>query len=205
MLWNECFVYRRHFPKIHRSTLHKLTINLLYFWDICDFSLCGKVPAKVRLIQAEQMSSSFYYFTEKKTDCNTGVFLWNLWNSGGYFWKQVTYYYVGHKLVIFNAALFTLLHLLLTRWWDMRLKHDVAWLWEEQTDSRKECQHKKKYCSCCITWMKNGYHFIKNIYNNYQNLLFRKLLAQLGNQTDKFGNFTRLQTYFGRPKPSGER
>ena len=126
-------------------------------------------------------------------------------NSGRYFWKQVTYYYVGHKLVIFNAALFTLLHLLLTRWWDMRLKHDVAWLWEEQTDSRKACQRKKKYCSCCITWMKNGYHFIKNIYNNYQNLLFRKLLAQLGNQTDKFGNFTRLQTYFGRPKPSGER
>ena len=31
-----------------------------------------------------------------------------------------------------------------------------------------------------------------------------KLLAQSGDQTDIFGNFTRLQTHFGSPKPLGE-
>ena len=98
-------------------------------------------------------------------------------NSGGCFWKHVTYYYGGHKLAIFNAVLFTLLHLLLTRWWDMRLKHDVAWLWQEEADTRNVCRNKKKYCSYCITWIRIDPILSKNIYNNFQNLLFRKLLA----------------------------
>ena len=164
-----------------------------------------KVSAKVRLIHVEQMSSYNFIILRKKTDSKTGVFLRNLWNfqeQWWLLWKQVTYYYVGHKLVIFNAVLFTLLHLLLTRWWDMRLKHDVAWLWEEQADSRNECQNKKKYCSCCITWIKNWYHFIKNIYN-FQNLLFRKLLAQLGNQTDIFWKFYSPADILWSPKTVG--
>ena len=74
--------------------------------------------------------------------------------NGRCFWKHATYYYVGHRLVTFNAVPFNLLHLLLTRWWDMRLKHDVAWLWEEQADSRNMCQNKKKYCLCCIILIK---------------------------------------------------
>ena len=122
--------------------------------------------------------------------------------NGRCFWKHATYYYVGHRLVTFNAVPFNLLHLLLTRWWDMRLKHDVAWLWEEQADSRNECQNKKKYCSCCITWIKNWYHFIKNIYN-FQNLLFRKLLAQLGNQTDIFWKFYSPADILWSPKTVG--
>ena len=77
-------------------------------------------------------------------------------NSGGCFWKHVTYYYViknyvVHKLAIFNVTLLLLLslilHLLLTRWWDMRLEH-VAWLWEERADSRNSAWNKKAYCSC---------------------------------------------------------
>ena len=77
-------------------------------------------------------------------------------NSGGCFWKHVTYYYViknyvVHKLAIFNVTLLLLLslilHLLLTRWWDMRLEH-VAWLWEERADSRNSAWNKKTYCSC---------------------------------------------------------
>ena len=107
-------------------------------------------------------------------------------DSGGCFWNQVTYYYViknyvGHKLAIFKAILFTLLHLLLTQWWDMRLKHDVAWLWQEQAESRNVCQNEKKYCSFRITLIRidtilsNWYHYI---YNNIQNELFRKLLTQ---------------------------
>ena len=65
-----------------------------------------------------------------------GLFLWNLWNSQEQWWLLLKICnmllcnknYVGHKVAIFNAALFTLLHLLLTWWWGMRLKHDVAWL-----------------------------------------------------------------------------
>ena len=124
-------------------------------------------------------------------------------NSGGCFWKQVTYYVikncVGHKLAIFNVVLFTLLHLLLT-WWDMRLKHDMAWLWEEQADGRNMCWNEKKYCSYYID--KNWYHFIKE-YNNFQNLLFRKLLAQSGNQTDIFWKFYSPTDICWSPKTVG--
>ena len=106
-----------------------------------------KVSAKVRLIHVEQMSSYNFIILRKKTDSKTGVFLRNLWNfqeQWWLLWKQVTYYYVGHKLVIFNAVLFTLLHLLLTRWWDIRLKHDVVGLWEEQVDNRNVCLKQKE-------------------------------------------------------------
>ena len=125
-------------------------------------------------------------------------------NSGGYFWKHVIYYYLWHKLVIFNAVLFTPLHLLLTRWWDMRLKHDVTWLWEEQADSWNVCQNKKKYCSRCITWMR-----IDTILSRISITIFK--ICFLGSCSSSwatkqiyFGNFTRPQTYFGHPKPSDE-
>ena len=195
----EMNVFLRYFPKIHRSALRKLTINLLYFWDVYDVNLWGKIFGK-STAYAEQMYLYNFVILRRKADscgiCETFK------KSGGCFWKHITYYYVGHKLAIFNAVLFTLLHLLLTRWWDMRLKHDVAWLWEEQADSRNECQNKKKYCSCCITWIKNWYHFIKNIYN-FQNLLFRKLLAQLGNQTDIFWKFYSPADILWSPKTVG--
>ena len=125
-------------------------------------------------------------------------------NSGGCAWKHVTYYYVGHKLAIFNAVLFFLLHILLTRWWDMRLKHDVAWLWEEQADSRNVCQHKKKYCSCCIIWI-----ILDTILLRISIIVFKICFSgscspSWATKQTYFGNFTRPQTYFGRPKPSGE-
>ena len=38
-----CFnVFINHFLKIHRSALHKITIDLLYFWDVCDINLWEK-------------------------------------------------------------------------------------------------------------------------------------------------------------------
>ena len=40
----------------------------------------------------------------------------------------------------------------------------------------------------------------KNIWNHFQNLLIKKLLAQMDDQT-YFRNFTCLQTQFSRPKP----
>ena len=46
---------------------------------------------------------------------------------------------------------------------------------------------------------KNWCHFIKEIYNNFQIWLDKKLLAQSGNQ-----NFTYPQTLFGHLKLLGE-
>ena len=45
-----------HFPKIHRSVLLKITIDLLYFWDVYDVNLWEKNSAEVWLIHAEQIS-----------------------------------------------------------------------------------------------------------------------------------------------------
>ena len=129
--------------------------------------------------------------------------------SGDCFWKHVTYYYViknhvGHKLAIFNGIPFTLLHLLLTRWWDMRLKHNVAWPWEEEADSRNVCRNEKKYCSCCITMIEIDPILSKNIYNNLENFLFRKLLALSGSQTKIFWKFYSPEDILWLPKILGE-
>ena len=61
----------------------------------------------------------------------------------------------------------------------------------------------KWYCSYCITVIRIDTILSKNIQNNFQNLLFTKLLTQSGDQTF-FEDFTRPQTHFSRPKPSGE-
>ena len=41
-------VFINHFAKIHRSFLSKITIDLLYFWDVFDFNLWEKVTCPVR-------------------------------------------------------------------------------------------------------------------------------------------------------------
>ena len=41
----------------------------------------------------------------------------------------------------------------------------------------------KQYCSCCIILIRIDTILSKNIQNNFQNLLFKKLLTQSGNQT----------------------
>ena len=46
--------------------------------------------------------------------------------------------------------------------------------------------NKKKYCSCCITLIRIDTILSKNIYDNFHNLLFKKLLTQSGDQTDIF-------------------
>ena len=71
----------------------------------------------------------------------------------------------------------------------MSLQHDVVWLWEEKADNRNVYQNKKKYCSCCITLIRIDTILSKNIYNDFQNLLFRKLPVQSGDQTDIFWKF----------------
>ena len=35
-------IFINHVPKIHRSALHKTTIDPLSFWDVCEVNLWGK-------------------------------------------------------------------------------------------------------------------------------------------------------------------
>ena len=114
-----------------------------------------------------------FIILRKKRDSNTGVFLWNLWNFHKQWWlllKTLTYYYIiknciEHKLAIFKTVLLLLLllllHLLLTQWWDTRLEHDVARLWEERVDSRNVCLKQKEVLLMLYYIDKNWYHFIK--------------------------------------------
>ena len=62
----------------------------------------------------------------------------------------------------------------------------------------------KQYCSCCIRLIRIDTILSKYIQNNFQNLLFKKLLAQLGDQTDIFCNFYLPVDTFGCTKASGE-
>ena len=50
---------------------------------------------------------------------------------------------------------------------------------------------------------KNDTILSKNIYNNFYYLLFRKLLAQLGDQTDIFWKFYSPSEIFWSPKTVG--
>ena len=68
-------VFVNHFPKIHRSVLRKITIDLLFFWDVYDVSLGRRTDYSSR----RNVFIWFRHFKEKG-DSNTGVFLWNLWN-----------------------------------------------------------------------------------------------------------------------------
>ena len=43
----------------------------------------------------------------------------------------------------------------------MRLEHDVAWLWEEQADSRNLCLKQKEVLLILYYTDKNWYHLIK--------------------------------------------
>ena len=55
-----------HFPKIHRSALHKITIDPLHFWEVYDVNLWKKVSAEVWLIHVEQVSLYNFIFLRKK-------------------------------------------------------------------------------------------------------------------------------------------
>ena len=132
-------------------------------------SICVEnISEEVRLIHAEHMSLYNFIILREKRD-STQVLSSGIQeifkNSCSCFWKHVTYYYIiknyiGCKLAIFNAILFTLLYLLLTRWWDMRLKHDVVWLWEEQEDSINICLKRNELWLMLYYIDKDWYRFI---------------------------------------------
>ena len=77
-------------------------------------SICEKkISAEVWLIHAEQMSLYNFIILRKKETPAWVVFYEiceNFKNSGSYFWKNITYYYIvknyaGHKLAISNTVL----------------------------------------------------------------------------------------------------
>ena len=61
----------------------------------------------------------------------------------------------------------------------------------------------KQYCSCCDILIRIDTNLSKNIQNNFQNLLFKKLLAQSGGQTDIFWKFYSPADTLWLPKTVG--
>ena len=53
-------VFINHLPKIHRSVLRKITIDLLYFWDIYDVNLWEKLAITVKLCFIETRLNQGY-------------------------------------------------------------------------------------------------------------------------------------------------
>ena len=64
MLWNEWFffdVFINYLPKIHRSVLHKIAIDLLYFWDVYDVSLWEKNYNRSTVYKTEAVFPITYF------------------------------------------------------------------------------------------------------------------------------------------------
>ena len=61
----------------------------------------------------------------------------------------------------------------------------------------------KQYCSCCIMLIRIDTILSKNIQNNFQSLLLKKLLAQLGDQTDVYWKFYLPADTVRLPKTTG--
>ena len=64
--------------------------------------------------------------------------------------------------------------------------HDFEW--NKQTGEMC-ARNEKKNCACCIILIRIYTILSKNIYNNFENLFFNKLIAQPGDQTDIFWKF----------------
>ena len=64
-------------------------------------------------------------------------------------------------------------------------------------------RNEKKYWSCSFILIRIDTILSKNIWNNFQNLLFKKLLTQSGDQTDVFWKFYLPTDTFWFPKTIG--
>ena len=85
------------------------------------------------------------------------------------------------NLAIFNSVLLTLLHLLLTWWWDMILEHNAAW-WNL-------CQKWKEILLMLYYIDKNWYHIIKVYLDQFSKFAFQEVAHPLGGQADIFWEF----------------
>ena len=68
--------------RVHRSVLCKITIDLLYFWDIYDVNL---LEQSIGRSTAYSCRANFIVL-RKKRDYNAGVFLCNSWNCQEQWW-----------------------------------------------------------------------------------------------------------------------
>ena len=76
--------------RVHRSVLRNITTDLLYFWDVYDVNLLEK--------NISRSMSLYNFIILRKKETPTQVFSCGIHetfkNSGGCFWKHVTYYYI---------------------------------------------------------------------------------------------------------------
>ena len=126
LLWNECVfsdVFINHFPKIHRSVLRKINFilcSILFLRRLWRQSMRTKLRQKYGLFMQNKCLYVISSFSGKSSGLlvfwkETPKQLFSCWicetfkNSGGCFWKHVSYYdlitnYIVHKLDIFNAV-----------------------------------------------------------------------------------------------------
>ena len=125
-------------------------------------------PAGLQRFQKETPIQVFFYGI-----CETFK------NSGGCFWKHVTFYYriKNYAGLTFNSIVYILTD---ETWNSSMIWHDFERI-EQTTDT---CAwNRKKYCSCCIMLIIDTI-LSKNIWNNFQNFPFKKLCTHSSNQTD---------------------
>ena len=62
----------------------------------------------------------------------------------------------------------------------MRLKHDVAWLWEEQADSSNMCLEGKEVLLMLYYIDKNWHYFIKEYLKQFSKFAFQEVGRPVG-------------------------
>ena len=90
----EVFINR--LPKIHRSVLRKITIDLLYFWDVYDVNLWQKLAITVKLCIIETRLKQGYdlqsYLVKTTRETINVLAIAEVFCKKGVFkiWKKVT-------------------------------------------------------------------------------------------------------------------
>ena len=145
-------------------------------------------PAGLQRFQKETPIQVFFYGI-----CETFK------NSGGCFWKHVTYCYITKNYT--GHTFYSIAYILTDETWNSSMMWRDFERIEQTADTR--AWNRKKYCSCCIMLIIDTI-LSKNIWNNFQNFPFKKLFTQSGNQTHILEVFFCLLTHFGCPKLSGD-
>ena len=83
MLFFDVFI--NHFQKIPRSVLHKITIDLWYFWNVCDVNLWGKLAFR----RFHKTLSENPYKCSPQNNNRSMIFLSCLWRQS---MRKVSYH-----------------------------------------------------------------------------------------------------------------
>ena len=124
-----------HFPKIHRSVLRKITIDLLYFWDVYDVNLWEKISAEVRLIHAERISYINFIALRKNNKHN-----WRLNKS------SKTFQINGNLWVFLNWEVYLTFPKIYSNW-------NIIIILHVYTSSFKRRYANRKYSRCWQKYM----------------------------------------------------